>query len=74
VQATLQPPRRAPDGAPVHLERHRPEQSSLYRLVQQHAASLLAQTAADPKAEAGVDGQAGPLPVRACLARLKHRH
>ena len=28
----------APDGAPLHYERHRPEQITLYRLVQQHAA------------------------------------
>ena len=32
------------DGAPVHYERHRPEQTTLYRLVQQHAQSLFAQT------------------------------
>jgi hypothetical protein len=74
VRTTLQTPRRAPDGAPVRYERHRPEQNSLYRLVQQRAASFFAQTAADPKAEAGVDGQVGSLPVRACMARLKHRH
>ena len=30
-------------GAPVHYERHRPEQSTLYRLVQQHCASFLEQ-------------------------------
>ncbi len=32
-------PQRAPDGAPLHYERHRPEQTTLYRLVQQHEAS-----------------------------------
>ena len=32
------------DGAPVHYERHRPEQSTLYRLVRQHAQSFFAQT------------------------------
>jgi len=31
------------DGAPVHYERHRPEQTTLYRLVQQHAATFFAQ-------------------------------
>ena len=31
---------RAPDGAPVHYERHRPEQTTMYRLVQQHAATF----------------------------------
>ena len=34
-----QQPQRAPDGAPVHYERHCPEQTMLNRLVQQHAAS-----------------------------------
>jgi uncharacterized protein (DUF983 family) len=38
--------RRLPDGAPVHYERHRPEQTTLYRLVQQHAASFIAHTEA----------------------------
>ena len=37
-------PRRAPDGAPLHYERHRPEQTTLYRLMQQHAASFIAHT------------------------------
>jgi hypothetical protein len=32
------------DGAPVHYERHRPEQTTLYRLVQQHAQSFIAQS------------------------------
>ena len=36
-------PQRAPDGTPVHYERHRPEQTTLYRLVQQHAATFFAQ-------------------------------
>ena len=36
----------APDGAPVHYERHRPEQTTLYRLVQQPAATFIAETAA----------------------------
>ena len=31
------------DGAPVHYERHRSEQTTLYRLVQQHAQSFFAQ-------------------------------
>jgi hypothetical protein len=39
-------PQQAPDGAPLHYERHRPEQSTLYRLVQQHAAGFIAQTEA----------------------------
>ena len=42
---------RAPDGAPVHYERHRPEQTALYRLVQQHAATFFEQT----EAAAGAD-------------------
>jgi hypothetical protein len=51
VQLTLQQPRRAPSGAPVHYERHRPEQTTLYRLVQQHAATFIAET----KAATGID-------------------
>ena len=31
------------DGAPVHYARHRPEQTTLYRLVQQHSATFFAQ-------------------------------
>ena len=31
------------DGAPVHCARHQPEQTTLYRLVQQHAATFFAQ-------------------------------
>jgi hypothetical protein len=46
VQAVGQQSQRAPDGAPIHYERHRPEQSTLYRLVQQHAASFIAHTEA----------------------------
>jgi len=51
VQANGRPPQRAPDGAPVHYERHRPEQTTLYRLVLQHAASLIAHTEASTGAE-----------------------
>jgi hypothetical protein len=42
---------RAPDGALLHYERHRPEQTTLYRLVQQHAASFVAHTEASTGAE-----------------------
>ena len=41
----------APDGAPVHYDRHRPEQTTLYRLVQQRAATFFAQA----EAAAGAD-------------------
>ena len=41
----------AQEGAAVHHERHRPEQTTLYRLVQQHAATFFAQA----EAAAGVD-------------------
>ena len=44
-------PGRALDGAPVQHERHRPERTTLYRLVQQHAASLIAHPEANPDAE-----------------------
>jgi hypothetical protein len=46
VQASAQQPHRAPDGAPLHCERHRPEKTTLYRLMQQHAASFIAHTEA----------------------------
>ena len=45
MQTTARPSL-APDGAPVHCERHRPEQTTLYRLVQQHAATFIAETEA----------------------------
>ena len=51
MQAVGRPPQRAPDGAPLHNERHRPEQTALYRLVQQHAASFIAHTEANTGAE-----------------------
>ncbi len=43
MQAIGRQPQRGPDGTPVHYERHRPEQTTLYRLVQQHAATFFAQ-------------------------------
>ena len=43
MQAADRPPQRAPDGASIHCERHRLEQTTLYRLVQQHAATFFAQ-------------------------------
>ena len=43
VQAIGQQAHRAPDGAPVHHERHRPEQTTLYRLVKQHFACFFGQ-------------------------------
>ena len=47
MQGTLQQPRRVPDGAPVHCERHRPEQSTLHSLAQSFAATE-ADTGAEP--------------------------
>ena len=51
MQAVGRPPQRAPGGAPLQYERHRPEQTTLYRLVQQHAASFIAQTEANTGSE-----------------------
>jgi hypothetical protein len=51
VQAVGAQPQRAPDSAPLHYERHRPEQTTLYRLVQQHAANFIAQTEASTGSE-----------------------
>jgi hypothetical protein len=53
VQVTHRQPQRAPEGAPVHQQRHRPEQTTRYRLVKQHAATFFAQA----QAEAGADLQ-----------------
>jgi Transposase zinc-binding domain/Putative transposase len=43
VQAIGRQPGRAPEGTPVHYERHRPEQTTLYRLVQENVATFFAQ-------------------------------
>ena len=43
MQAISLQPQRAPERAPVRYERHGPEQTTLYRLVQQHAATFFAQ-------------------------------
>ena len=51
MQAIGRQPQRALDGAPVHYDRLRPEQTTLYRLVQQHAASFIAHTEASTGAE-----------------------
>jgi hypothetical protein len=51
VHAVVQQSHRAPDGAPLHYERHRPENTTLYRLVQQHAASFIAHTEASTGSE-----------------------
>jgi len=51
VQAIGRQPQRAPDGVPLHYERHRPESTTLYRLVQQHAASFIAHTEASTGSE-----------------------
>ena len=51
MQAIGRQPQRAPDGAPLYYERHRPEQTMLYRLVQQHAASFIAHTEASTGSE-----------------------
>jgi hypothetical protein len=51
VQATAPQTQRAPDGAALHCERHRPEQTALYRVVQQHAPSFIAHTEASTGCE-----------------------
>ena len=44
MQAFSRQPQRAPEGAPVHYDRHRPEQTMLFCPVQQHAATFFAET------------------------------
>lgn len=51
MQAIGRQPQRVPDSAPVHYERHRPEQTTLYHLVHQHAASFIAHTEASTGGE-----------------------
>lgn len=51
MQATGRQPQRAPDGNPFPYERHRPEQTTLYRWVQQHVASSVAHIEANTGAE-----------------------
>ena len=51
MQAIGRQPQRAPDGAPVHYEHHVSEQTTLYRLVQQHAAIFIAHTEASTGTE-----------------------
>jgi acyl-coenzyme A thioesterase PaaI-like protein len=51
VQAVGRKSQTVPDGALVHYERHRPEQTTLNRLVQQHTASFIAHTEASTGAE-----------------------
>ena len=53
MQAIGRQPEQAPDGAPVYYER-RLAQTTLYRLVQQHAATFFAQA----ETEAGADQSA----------------
>ena len=51
MQAIGRQPQRAPDGATVYHKPHRPEQTTLYQLVRQHAASFIAHTEASTGAE-----------------------
>jgi hypothetical protein len=46
LQALGQQPVKAIGPPRIHYERHRPEESTLYRLVQQHAATFFAQVEA----------------------------
>jgi hypothetical protein len=48
---TADRPSLVPQSAAVHCERHRPEQTTQYRLVQQNAATLITETAAAAGAE-----------------------
>ena len=51
AQASSHHHRQLPDGAAARYERHRPEQTTLYRLVQQHLASFIAHTEASTGTE-----------------------
>lgn len=51
MHATGRQPQRARFGAQLYCERHRPERTTLYRLVQQHMASFIAHTEASAGAK-----------------------
>ena len=51
MQAISRQPQTAPDGVPIRCERYRPENTTQRRLVQQHAASFIADTEASTGAE-----------------------
>ena len=51
MQAIGWQPRWAPDADPARYEQHRPEQTTLYRLLQQHAASFIAHSDASTGGE-----------------------
>jgi hypothetical protein len=51
IRPTGRQPQRAPAGAPLQYERHRPEQTTLCRLVQQYAASVIAHAEANSGSE-----------------------
>ena len=78
MKATVQQPQRAPDGAPVHYERHRPEQTTLYRLVQQHAATFFAQAenavGADLVVPQEAEAPAQAVPPADCEGNCAHHH
>ena len=84
MQAIGRQPHRAPDGAPLHYERHRPEQTTLYRLVQQHAGTFFTQVDAATGASLPQNAQGrvrrlprmrhpGPRLSEASLRRLRPR-
>ena len=54
MQAIGRQPGRAPNGAPVHHERRRLAQPTLYRLVQQHTETIFAQAGAEACADESV--------------------
>ena len=68
MQATGGQPQWAPDGASVNYERHRPDQTTFYRLWEQYCATFFAQ--ADDAA--GADLQPPP-PSKTRLTRVDDR-
>ena len=70
MQAVNRQPCREPEGAPVRCECHRPEQTTLYRLVQQQAATCFeqAEAAAGAKLPQFVKGEFDAFVERGILA------
>ena len=65
---------RLPDGAPVHYERHCPEQTTLYRLVQQHAATFFEQAEAAARADRSEERRVGKECSSSCRSRWSPYH
>ena len=63
MHANGRQPQRAPDGAVLCYERHRPEQTTLYWLVKPHASNFITHTQANTGVEAPRLSRMRPTPA-----------